>query len=235
MSSVTSKQPPVAGWLDLVFPIRMLGRLRPAARVGVIVAAIVFAGGLAAAIALLNGASRGAATRAAHSFNAALVRDDASLAPPGAAPYISAIRARFGHVAGARFLEAHNHAAGHGDDAHTYYQADVLLSTRRGPVALQLSFDNNSIKGERVTSVDELSPAATPKLTAAERGSLQRAFRARGGHALTATALLAGAPVVTQAAPTVVHPRRPHVAAPAALTCVKKAHGDVAKLAACTA
>ncbi len=231
-----AERPIFTSAIDWVVPVRPLARLlrsaRPALALVILAGAIVFVAGVAAAIFLLNGTSRSAATRASRSFDTAVVANQPGIAPPGASAYVAGVRARFGPVTAATFLGAHNHGVNGPDntDNRTFYEAAVLLQTRRGPVALELAFDNHSLSSERVSSIRELRPDEVDGLGVATRRALARAFAARGGHAATASVLLAPPHPVT-ARHAAVRTQTVHM--PSALKCVQQARGDVTKLQAC--
>lgn len=194
--------------------------------------------------------SQHAATR----FATAVVHDQASLAPAGGSAYVERLRAYFGPVTSATVIATHNHEVNTGDvnEDRTYYVADLLLQTRRGPAVVELAFDNQSLSSERISAVRELKPGEASGLPATERKPLASAFAARGGRAFGTATLSAptassvsaqagsaaplqskrGAAPVAATAPA-VHASPQLTKAAKQLNCVRDAHGDVAKLQQC--
>ncbi|HEY1594745.1 MAG TPA: hypothetical protein VGF74_05085, partial [Thermoleophilaceae bacterium] len=119
--------------------------------------------------------------------------------------------------------------------------------------ALELDFDDGAIGSDRISGIHELKPSDAPGLSDAQRAELSKAFAARGGKAADVMKLSGVAAGVGIAAPSVAkptHQAKPalHIAKPVIpasashqldkatnqLSCVQRAHGDVAKLQACT-
>src|SRR5688572_8898631 len=84
-----------------------------------------------------------AARHASTQFIDALVSDGAP--PQGAADYVNGVRAHFGGVTGGRVIDARNESVGSGQSSRTYYVADVLLQTAKGPAVVELEFDSPSL------------------------------------------------------------------------------------------
>jgi len=126
-----------------------------------------------------------AARSASTQFVGALVRDG-SVPPKGASDYVRGVRAHFGDIKGGRVIAARNHSVGSGQSSRTYYVADVLLQTARGPAVVELEFDSPSLtySSERVTGISELAPRDVPDdaLSDADFVALAKAFDARGGE-----------------------------------------------------
>lgn len=175
-------------------------------------------------------------------FVTALVHDDASLAPPGAADYVSGVRRHFGDVTGARVIGAHNKGVNTGDSADTrsFFVVEVLLSTKRGPAAIELEYDNHAIASDKVSRIYELEPAKAPGLSKPERTQLDKAFARRGGEPADAGDLVGQAtPAISRTPIAVPKPAKPHITKPestpagAQLRCIQRAHGDVTKMQKC--
>lgn len=200
------------------------------AGVGILVAT------LALAIFWLLGKELKAAHQGATNFGAALVRNDPSAAPSGAAAYINGMRTYFGPVSSAVVIGSHNRGVNTGDEADTrnYYVVEMLLGTRRGPAAVELEFDNHSIGSDRISGVHELKPGDAPGISPTERSRLAAAFAARGGKPADDAALMA-APAAHVHAPSVPAAASSQLSKAAQeLRCVQHANGDVAKLQKCT-
>jgi hypothetical protein len=182
-----------------------------------------------------------AARQASTQFIEALVRDGAP--PKGASGYVRGVREAFGDVARGRVIDARNHSVGHGQSSRTYYVADVLLQTERGPAVVELSFDSPSLtySSERVTGVVELAPRDVPDdaLSDADFTALAKAFDARGGKPAgditLSGAFLEDVESVATPAATVeaVRPPAGQRQAMKQLRCVQAAKGDIEKLQRC--
>jgi hypothetical protein len=137
---------------------------------------------------------------------------------------VSGVRHHFGPVTSARIIGSHNRGVNTGDtaDTRTYFVVEMLLGTRRGPVALELDFDNHAIGSDRISAVHELEPSKAAGLSDAQRSQLAHAYAARGGKPAD-DALLNTGPVVTSTSPS----------AEKQLHCVQAAHGDVTKMQKC--
>jgi hypothetical protein len=203
-------------------------------------------------ISWLLGNGEKAARHASAQFATAVVSKDASLAPKGAEEYIDGIRGRFGPVSSARVIDARNTSHGSGNNSHTYFVADVLLHTAKGPAVVELDFNGPSLtySSETVTFARELAPVDVPddSLSDPEFVALAKAFKARGGEAADEIDLsrsLPEAPAMVDAAPTPqATPSKQAKAEQRAvdkqmqdgvkrLACVKDAHGDIEKLTRC--
>jgi hypothetical protein len=141
----------------------------------------------------LLGNGEKAARHASTAFATAVVSQNPRLAPEGAEEYVDGIAGQFGRVTSARVIDARNTSHGHGDASHTYYVADVLLNTSKGPAVLELEFNSPSLtySSETVTDVRELAPVDVPDdaLSDPEFVSLAKAFVARGGEAANSIVL----------------------------------------------
>jgi hypothetical protein len=212
----------------------------------ILVGCAAFAVALLLAISWLNGEDAQGGKRGAAKFATALVTGDPSAAPSGDEQYVSGVRAYFGPVSSAKLIGGHERGVNAPDhtDERTYYVAEMLIQSKRGPAALELDFDDGAIGSDRITGVHELEPNDAPGLSAAERKQLEAAFAARGGKAADVVKLTGATPV---AGPRVVYVHStPHVPvipkqasrqlnqATKQLSCVQAAHGDVAKIQACT-
>ena len=206
--------------------------------------AAVFAIALLLAISWLNGKDAQGGHRGAEKFATALVHNDPSAAPSGDEGYVSGVRSYFGPVSSAKVIGGHERGVNAPDhaDERTYYVIEMLIHSKRGPAALELDFDDGAIGSDRISGIHELEPSDAPGPSAAERKQLEAAFAARGGKAADVVKLTGTTTVPTpHAAPTVPHvPVVPKAArkqlnkATTELSCVQAAHGDVAKLQACT-
>jgi hypothetical protein len=193
--------------------------------------AALFAVPLAVAISWLNGKDASAGHRGATQFATALVHNDPSTAPAGAANYANGVRGYFGSVSSAKVIGGHERGVNAPDhaDERTYYVIEMLIQSRRGPAALELDFDNGSIGSDRITSIHELKPTEAPGISQIERGQLTKAFAARGGNPAGETKLL-----TTAAANPAPGVNAQLDKAAKELSCVQNAHGDETKMQACT-
>jgi hypothetical protein len=219
----------------------------------------VLATALLLAISWMNGKDANGGRRGARELATALVMGDPNAAPSGDAGYVSGVRSYFGPVSSAKVIGGHERGVNAPDhaDERTYYVIEMLIQSKRGPAALELDFDDGAIGSDRISGVHELKPSEAPGLSAAQRKQLEAAFVARGGEPAGADVLNtvpAALTVATPSKPVSSHvkvatpskPSIPHVpAVPKAvskqlnkatkeLSCIQSAHGDVAKLQACT-
>jgi len=188
--------------------------------------------------------------KASTQFATALVRNDASAAPPGGEEYVRGVRAYFGPITSARVIDSHNHSVNTGDSADTrsYYVGDILLRSERGLAVIELEFDNQSLANHsgKVSGIYELAPdkVRADKLSRSDRAALADAYGARGGKAADRIKLSgafaelpkATAPAQAKPAPEPTADRaaqRRHRAAVKKLHCVQAAQGDVLKLQQC--
>ena len=215
---------------------------------------VIFGGSILSAAAIcglifwLLGNGDKAARHASTQFIDALVRDGAP--PKGAADYVNGVRAHFGGVSGGRVIDARNESVGSGQSSRTYYVADVLLQTAKGPAVVELEFDSPSLtySSERVTGAFELAPRDVPDnaLEDADFVALAKAFDARGGepagsYDLSRSITIADAsetpePVITpQPTPTKAEKQMAEQQKQAfkQLRCVQRAKGDIEKLQRC--
>jgi hypothetical protein len=161
---------------------------------------------------------------------------------------VRGVRAYFGPVGAARLIGSHQRTIGQAEDAQSFYVAELLLTTRRGPAVVEVEFDNGSINSDRISSVYELAPSRAPGLSGAERRQLNAAFVARGDKPADETTLdgaasnvstdtRAPAALTLPAGTAISHARTSRHpitgAAERQLRCVRAAHHDVAKLAKC--
>jgi hypothetical protein len=216
----------------------------------IFVLVLVSGAAITGAVFLGIGMNEKAAGNGATRFAAALVRNDRDAAPDGAREYVTAVRAYFGAVTGARVIGTHNERAdANTSTSRTYPVADLLLRTARGPAVIELAFDNGGIGSEKVTGISELDPADAPDLPARDRKRLASAFAARGGIPANDTALEQAVARTQQDTP--LSAGQQGTPPPAAqrrarangsrgwrkaqkeLRCVQGARGDVAKLLEC--
>jgi hypothetical protein len=142
----------------------------------------VFMALVALAVFWVLGKQEQTARQTATRFAAALVHNDPGTAPGGASDYVTGVRAHFGPVADATVIGAHNKAVGEEPHTRTFFVAELLLRTRRGPAVVELEFDNHDLLGsQEVSTVWELEPADAPDLSADVRNRLEAAYAARGG------------------------------------------------------
>jgi hypothetical protein len=197
----------------------------------IFLAAALFAVPLAVAISWMNGKDSSAGHRGATKFATALVHNDPSGAPAGAAGYVSGVRGYFGPVSSAKVIGGHERGVNAPDsaDERTYYVIEMLIQSRRGPAALEIDFDNHALGSERVSGIHELKPNEAPGITQPQRNQLEKAFAARGGKPADEEKLLA-----TTATNPVPGANAQLDKAAKELVCVQNAHGDVTKMQACT-
>ena len=181
-------------------------------------------------------------------FASALVGTDATPVPKGAAGYVKGVRQVFGPVRAARVIDARNHRTGSGKHGRTYYLTEVLLDTEKGPAVVELEFDSASLtlSNDEVTGVRELFPrdVRDDALSDTEFVALAKAFQRRGGRPandLELSGTFVRTPDIVKELPQRVRRLVAPVVTPSAqlrdaerrLRCVKRAKGDVEKLAAC--
>ncbi|HEY1596326.1 MAG TPA: hypothetical protein VGF74_13085 [Thermoleophilaceae bacterium] len=234
---------------------RLLKMIGPRRLILILAGTAILAVGLLLAISWMNGKDSKAAQRGAAKFATALVAAKPSVAPDGAASYISGARSYFGPVTSAKIIGGHERGVNSQDtaDERTYYVVEMLIQSKRGPAALELDFDDGAIGSDRISGIHELKPSDARGLSDAQRAELSKAFAARGGKAADVVKLSGVAAGAGIAAPSVAkstHQAKPalHIAKPVIpasashrldkatkqLSCVQRAHGDVAKLQACT-
>ena len=156
------------------------------------------------------------------------------------------LRGHFGEVSAARVVDTRSHQTGNGDEAHTYYVADVLLQTARGAAVVQLEFNSLQLISDTITEVRELEPRDIEGLDDAELTAVAKAFVTRGSEpvrsfhadALATRANAAKAANAAATPPAAAKPKKAAVSpeirkAKQQLRCVQKAKGDVEKLARC--
>jgi hypothetical protein len=224
----------------------------------IVAGSVAVVAAIAVVIFVWNAANENTARHASTRFGAALIHDDPNAAPPGAADYVSGVRAYFGAARTATLIGSHQRAVGHDPDTRSFFVADLLLDTRRGAAVVEVEFDNESINSDRVTSVYELAPSSAPGLSAAQRRQLDAAFKARGGTpADAATLAIASSTASIRHAPETPYTPKPSTPKPSTpnpskpirvstgasnpvvsgaakrLHCVQTAHVDVTKLARC--
>jgi hypothetical protein len=236
----------VLAWLLPEFFVSSLGISRR--RLGLILGATLsFMAVVGVACLVLLGKEEKTARHSATRFASALVHDNPSAAPPGAAEYVHGVRRYFGPVTSAKVVGAHNKGVNTGDNADTraFFVVEMLLQSKRGPAVIELEYDNHAWMSEKVSRIYELTPDHAPGLSKPERGQLEAAFAARGGEPADAGELnpvaAPAAPRIQIAPPAMPRPAKPHIVPPAStpqgaqLRCVQNAHGDVAKLQKCSA
>ena len=188
-------------------------------------ATTTFTIGVAIAVFWFLGNAEKSARHASTQFAAALENSDPSEAPAGGAGYVSSLQAHFGPIRSAGVIDAHNKSINTGDSADTrsYFVADLLLRTARGPAVIELEYDNHSFSNasETVSGMHELRPDQVPgdALGARDRAALVSAYATRA-HAPSQRIR----PVITQLDQT---------AAMKQLKCAQDANGDITKLKAC--
>jgi hypothetical protein len=201
----------------------------------------VFMAVVAVALFWLLGKQEQTARHAATQFAAAVVHNDPGAAPDGAGDYVTGVRAHFGPVTNARVIGAHNKAVGEEPNTRTFFVAELLLRTERGPAVVELEFDNHDLLGsEEVSGLYELEPDDAPDLSANVRKRLEVAYAARGGKPADQITLSgAGTPLQPAPAHAGQSPLQASGATPRPsraqkqLRCVQRAAGDVGKLVEC--
>jgi hypothetical protein len=214
-------------------------------RLIVLIGALTIAFSIAVSVAVfwLLDSSEKSTREASNQLAAALERNDASAAPEGASAYVDGVRAYFGPVRSAVVIDARNKGINTGDSADTrsFFVADLLLETERGPAVIEVEFDNHSFanRSQEVSAVYELAPDDVPdgKLHAAEREDLVTAFEARGGEAAQELALSRAPmdlPEPGKPAESASPPAESTSPATEHLRCVQDADGDVTKIQRCS-
>jgi hypothetical protein len=199
----------------------------------------VFMAVVAASVFWLLGKQEQTARHAATQFAAALVHNDPGAAPAGAGDYVTGVRAHFGQVTNASVIGAHNKAVGEEPYTRTFFVAELLLHTRRGPAVVELEFDNHDLLGsEEVSGLYELEPDDA-HLSADVRNRLQAAYMARGGKpadqiALSGATLQPTTPTSAGQSPLQASGATSRLGrGQKQLRCVQRAAGDVEKLLKC--
>jgi hypothetical protein len=191
----------------------------------IIAASVVFAIAVTIGVLTLLAKQEKTARHAGTKFASALVHNDPSLAPDGGAGYVKGVHSEFGPVTSARVIDAHNHTVPNSgqNDSRTYFQTDMLITTRRGPAVIELSFDNNAFVSERISSVTELKPGKAKHISSQERAALAAAYAKRGGYPANDLSLSGtmNTPAIANGGPNAV------------MRCVHDAAGDAAKLQKC--
>jgi hypothetical protein len=195
-----------------------------------------------------------AVKKSATQFAAAVEKYDPGAAPEGGGDYVEGIRAYYGPVAGARFVDSYkkndNGGPNTGDD-RSYWVAQVLLRTERGAAVVEVEYDNNGLdpSNQDLQRIYELRPGDLPdSLGAGDRAEVERAFASRGGQAADSIKLSGAFAHLPKPGSTVdpapdvedtpVPPANDEFArqqreAMKQLRCVRKAKGDVEKLREC--
>lgn len=203
--------------------------------------------GLLLAISWFNGKDAQGGKRGADKFATALTHNSPSAAPTGDAQYVAGVRAYFGPVSSAKLIGGHERGvnAPNQADERTYYVAEMLIQSKRGPAGLELDFDDGAIGSDKISGVHELQPSDVSGLSAVQSEQLDAAFAARGGKAADVVKLTGTTPAAAPPSAVRVH-STPHVPvipkqaghqlnqATTELSCVQAAQGDVTKIQACT-
>lgn len=214
----------------------------------IVAGSVAFVTAIAVVIFVWNSANENMARQASTRFGAALIHNTPNAAPPGAADYVSGVRAHFGPVRSAKVIGSHQKAVGHEPYVRSFFVTDLLLSTRRGPAVVEVEFDNHAINSDRVSRVYELAPRFAPGLSAAQHRQLDATLKARGGKlADPATLAVTSSPAVIQRAAKTSSTSKPINPVPVLTTastparsttakrlhCVRASHGNIRKLVRC--
>src|SRR4051794_25171359 len=131
-----------------------------------------------------------AVKKSATQFAAAIQSNDADAAPEGGGRYVDGIRAYFGPVKSAKLVHEYKKSDNGGPntaDDTSYWVAQILLRTERGPAVVEVRYDNNSLdpSHQDLQQVYELEPSGIPgdALARTDRADVKRAFASRGGRA----------------------------------------------------
>src|SRR4051794_34638165 len=193
-----------------------------------------------------------AVKKSATQFAAAVQANDPAAAPEGGREYVEGIRLYFGPVRSAQVVHRYKKSHGSGSDSTSFWVAQLLLHTERGPAVVEIQYDNNSLDpgNQDIQQVYELAPSRIPgdALGSHDRAEVERAFASRGGRAADSIKLsgaFARTPTPTPGAGTAdPAPDVEDTPVPAAndefarqqaqamrkLRCVQRAKGDVEKL-----
>jgi hypothetical protein len=151
------------------------------------------------------------------------------------------VRAHFGPVTSASVVGAHNEHINTGDSADTgsFFVAELLLHSERGPAVIELEFDNHALGSERVSGASNSNPA-TPPISLHRTASGSRPPTRRDGRPADQIALSeADAPPQPTTPPPAEKSPLPASRSPRQgraemqLRCVQRADGDLAKLQQC--
>ncbi|RKQ87357.1 hypothetical protein C8N24_5378 [Solirubrobacter pauli] len=212
---------------------------------------LALTGAIAVLVFWILGRGEAAGERSAEQFASALVHGDAGRAPDGGAPYVQGVRDYYEGVRGARVLDVRRQRKttrmGRNKRTRSNLVAEVHVDTGRGPAVLELVFRDRSLvgKGASIKAVHELLPrdVRDDSLSDAQFVALAKAFqhRDRPANNLDLSGRMVRIPDSIRTLPQRV--RRLTVPQPAPspqlrkayrqMRCVKRAKGDVEKLARC--
>ena len=154
---------------------------------------------MSVALFWLLGNGENAARHASTQFATALVTKHPAQGPKGAIDYIDGIHANYGPVKSARVIDARNTSHGSGQSAYTYFVADVLLETAKGPMVVELAFnspslDNKTRPSPALTSSRPPTSPTTRSRTPSSSRSPRRSRPVAGRSPTTATSTASGCP-----------------------------------------
>lgn len=212
---------------------------------------LALTGAVAVLVFWILGRGEDAGERSAQQFASALVHGDPASAPEGGAPYVEGVRAFYGDVRAARVLDVHRKRitkrTRKGRSVHTRLVADVHVETKRGPAVLEVYFRDRTLfgGGAIINAVEEELPRDVPDdaLSDAQFVALAHGFqrRARPAREFDLAHPAVAIPDSIKELPQRV--RRLTVPQPTPspqlrkayrqMRCVKRAKGDVEKLARC--
>jgi hypothetical protein len=189
------------------------------------------------------GKEEDAATKASEQFITALEKNSPKRAPENGADYVRGVWKVFRRVDSAELVDTRKKSVRTGSSTssrRSYWVADILLQTRRGPAVIELQFESNHIDPDEqvINLVYELTPERIPEdaiddKTLARVESAQRERGAEPANDFTLSVEAEAPRTPVHVAPPGKAARAPSPADDPVLRCVKRARGDVRKLQRC--
>ena len=198
---------------------------------------LLFMGALAAFLFWYLGGQEKAATREANKFVAALVKNDPAAAPKNGDDYVRGVWRAYRRVDEAKLIKTHQRSSkrGNSTSGSSWWVADMLLHTGRGLVVLELKFEANHLDPDTqvIDLLYELTPDRIPggALDDATLARVKSDQRERGPKPENGITLDVNQPSASPSTPRV---RVPKYRQPPIIRCIRRAHGDVAKIQKCT-
>ena len=191
------------------------------------------------------GGQESAAREQANKFISALEKNRPGDAPEHGDDYVRGVWKTFRRVDDVEFLKTRQKSTHHqsSSSGYSWWVADMLVHSGRGLVVLELAFEPNHLdpKHQEIDLLYELTPDRIPgdaldSETLARVGSDQRE---RGEVANDLTLSISGhepigSPGGTPSSPTPPKPVTPKYKTPPVIKCIRRAHGDVAKIQKCS-
>jgi hypothetical protein len=198
---------------------------------------LLFMAALGAFLFWYLGGQEKAATKQAKQFISALVKNDPSAAPRNGDDYVRGVWAAYRRVDSAKLIDTHQRSSKHtsSNSGYSWWVADMLLHTGRGLAVLELKFEPNHLDPDEqvIDLLYELTPDRIPggALDDATLARVKSDQRERGPKPEDGISL-----DVNDASPSppVRHRAVPKYRQPPIIKCIRRAHGDVAKIQKCS-